>query len=291
MATAPEILAVVVNHRRPDLTAACVRSLQADLSADVRVVIVDNASGDGSVEYLQSSTAGDDVHIVASPVNVGYGAGHNLGVRSGVEVWGEPSFVWLLNSDITVPAGTTGELVRASRREPSVGIWGPTLVCPDGAIQCAGGARLRRWMLSPQLRTTPGPFDYIHGAAPFLPWRAFDELGGFDERFFLYYEEVDLSHRARAAGWQLAWCPEAAVVHVGGASTGADRGPSAVSEYHSSLSGLRYLALHHKALLPVAAVCRLAGKAVLLTARGHPGDLRHVLRAYRDFAMRRPGRA
>jgi GT2 family glycosyltransferase len=220
------------------------------------------------------------VRVIRNERNVGFATAANQGAAAT-----ESPYVAFLNPDVVLTQPTLSHLAAVLDRRPDLGAAGPALLLPDGTPQpySHGGdptpgylarrlaARLRgralhAWSGSDVLET-----GWVAGTCLVARRRAFEEVGGFDERFFMYFEDVDLGRRMRAAGWSIAFVPTTAVVHLGGAVAPAE----AVREYDRSLARL-YRKRHGRvAAAGVAAALRAyrAGRAV--TARpGHGGRAR-----------------
>ena len=284
--------AVVVNHDAGDALTACVTSLRAE---GVRhVVVVDNASGDDSLERLEKTDP--DVRVVRSGRNLGYGAGANRGIA----VLGD-DYVLVCNPDVVVHAGAVEVLCRALEADGSVGIAGPRILEPDGSrypsarafpswADAAGHALLgaalpgnrftRRYRMDDLSDDHPSAVDWVSGAC-FLARRSLLEaLGGFDESYFMYLEDTDLCFRASRTGFRVLYVPEAVVSHLQGLSTG--RRP------------YRMLVAHHRSALRFAARTtsgwRRAGLpavALLLGLRLAAVALRQAVVSWRGAAERR----
>jgi GT2 family glycosyltransferase/serine acetyltransferase len=239
------VAAVVVNYRTADLTARAVSALLPELAAvgPAHVIVVDNASGDGSFERLQASAREcgwqDRVTVLAAPGNGGYGAGINLAVRHALAGADKPEYVYIINSDAYAEPGTIAKLVSFLDRTPDAGLAGGVVLGTDDATQGAafrfptiwseieGAAHiglltrlLNRYVVP--LRTPPETTEaeWISGASMLIRRRVFEEVGLFDEGFFLYFEEVDMCRRAEAAGWRRYFVADAPVRHIGSVSTG-----------------------------------------------------------------------
>jgi GT2 family glycosyltransferase len=176
--------------------------------------------------------------VISPPKKQGYGANLNLGVRSlprGLDFW------LLGNDDLEFAEGSLGKLVETLEEHPDTAAVGPALVDLHGrhqaglltapapsqiALEFARLLPLRSaWprleeMVLRRARNDRSAAQWISGAAMLIRAHAFRSVGGFDEDFFLYFEETDLCVRLHEAGWHVAWRPDAAVLHVGGASTG-----------------------------------------------------------------------
>jgi N-acetylglucosaminyl-diphospho-decaprenol L-rhamnosyltransferase len=273
--------AVVVNYEAGPLLLECVTSLRADESAGVaELVVVDNGSRDGSVAALRREHP--DVRVVKSPGNVGYARAANLGIAST-----RAEVVAVLNADTRFEPGTAGPLVDRIEHENGLAAVGPRIKNLDGTdypsartIPSTTDAVMHGvlglwWPTNPfttryrQLDAAPDhvrEVDWLSGAAIWFRRRALDEVGGWDERYFMYLEDVDLCWRLRRAGWAVSYEPAGVVWHVQGAST-ARRPYRMIAEHHRSawrFARRRYTGAR-AVLLPFAAVY-LAARGVLAMA-------------------------
>lgn len=248
------LVIVIVNFRSSGLVIDAVESVQH--ACDDRrwgTVIVDNGSGDASVGVLSAAITqrgwSERTCLLESARNGGFGAGNNLGIQIAVRE-GAP-VIWLLNPDTLVHEPVFDRVRAFFELHPEAGIVGTGLVDAKGEPDCAahndpsplgeleGAAAfgpisrlLARWAVSPShmqprsgLKDADGdaaPFrcDWVSGASMFVRREVFEQIGGFDEGFFLYFEEVDLCRRARDAGWEVWHLPATRVVHLEGATTG-----------------------------------------------------------------------
>jgi GT2 family glycosyltransferase len=219
-------IAVVSYETRDDL-AACLESLRP---AEAEVWVVDNASRDGSAAMVAERFP--EVQLVAGEENLGYGRAVNVVGRRTRSAW-----IAAANADIVLRPGALDALLAAGDRDPGAGILAPRLVRPDGRVQQsfhpfpdarvalafalgARGALADR--LAIEGRTDLGRerrVDWAHGALLLVRREAWDAVGGFDERLWLYAEDLDLCWRARRAGWATRYVPGAVVDHRVSAST------------------------------------------------------------------------
>ena len=235
---------VTVNYRTAETTIRAIEHALADLGElDAAITVVDNASGDGSLERLRAAAEtrgwGDRVAILDAGKNGGFGAGNNLAIRAALDSADPPDYVYLLNPDAFVDSGAMAAIVAFMDAHPNVGIAGTRIYDEDGTIHPSAfrfptvlselerGLRLglatrllERWVVWKGMPDTTGPVDWVSGASCVLRRQLLSEVGLFDEGFFLYFEETDLCRRARAAGWECWFLAEASVVHMEGASTG-----------------------------------------------------------------------
>ncbi len=239
------VLIVMVNYRTADLAVACLRSIVEELMPypRARVVVVDNQSGDGSFDRLQAAVAGagwgGQVEIVLSPVNGGFAAGNNLGIRTAQRADWRPSHVWLINPDAEVRPGALALLLQFMAAHPRAGIVGGSMESPTGEAwpyafgfpsiwsEIDNSLRLgfvSRWLarhaVLRRMGNRPEPVDWICGANFMIRGELLDSVGLMDEDYFLYFEEVDYCLQARRAGWECWYVPDARVMHIAGQSSG-----------------------------------------------------------------------
>ncbi len=233
MTASPPVSVVVVSWNTRDLLARCLDSLAISHSAGLaHVVVVDNASSDGSAELVRERYQWAE--LVATQENLGFGTAVNVGARASDSPW-----IAAANADIELSEDTLGELLQAGSRWPRCGVLAPRLVQSDDYVQGSVFAFPRLltillastgfFALSPRLasRMHSGRWDpereaeveWALGAFLMLRREAFVAVGGFDERLWMYAEDLDLCWRLRRADWATVYVPGAAVRHVGGAST------------------------------------------------------------------------
>jgi N-acetylglucosaminyl-diphospho-decaprenol L-rhamnosyltransferase len=224
---------VVVNHNSGEFLSRCLASVYAaggDLSLDV--VIVDNASRDGSV---RATTEHPAARALENRSNRGFAAAANQGIFATTA-----PFVLLLNPDAEIIAGTLPALLKVAGEHPRTGAIGLLVRNPDGTIQPSarkvpglleglGHAFLgpvmpnnrftRSYTMAGWDRASEREVEWISGSAMLLRREAFDEVAGFDEGYFMYVEDVDLCTRLRAAGWTVLFSPEVEAVHEIGVSS------------------------------------------------------------------------
>jgi GT2 family glycosyltransferase len=213
------VAVVVPNYNGAGFIGDCLDALLAQERPPDDVVVVDNGSTDDSADVIAAGWP--SVRVVRSATNLGFAGGVNLGVRAT-----DAPLVAVLNSDAIVDRRWLAELLRAPRPD-DVWAWGSVLVAEEtGRIESAGDLCSNLGLASKHLRDQPldalpdAPYDVFAppGAAPLYRRDVFDALGGYEERFFLYYEDVDLSFRARLRGHRALMVPSARVRHALGRS-------------------------------------------------------------------------
>ena len=263
MSAWPTVSAVVVSYNSATYLPDCIRSLRSEGVADV--VVVDNASSDGSVAAVLA--ADPAVKVVETGANLGFGTGANRGVAAA-----SGDYVLVLNPDTVVEPGTVKALADALDRDPGLAVVGPRMENVDGSLYPS----VRRFpnltvafghaflgLVSPGNRYTrdyrmldwdhdrpAADVDWVGGACLLVRRSAFDAVGGFDEDYFMYVEDVDLCWRLGRAGWRIGYDPAGRVVHALGGS--------------SRLRPYRMIAEHHRSLLRFAAQRLTGAKRALL---------------------------
>lgn len=246
------VTVVLVSYNTRELTLDCLRSLTPELnSTQDAIVVVDNASHDGSVDAIR--TEFPSIQLIENGVNVGFGAANNIAFAQC-----QTPFVWLLNTDTLVRSGALLAMFKAIESRPQIGAVGCRLENKDGSLQrsCwsfpspirawgeAFGLNrvglLRDWHRWPH--DTEEAVDFVIGAALLVRKEVIQTVGGFDEDFFLYAEEADWQKRMTANGWQICFTPQGTVVHLGGASGASMPDRQLVDNCRGTA---RYIRKHH----------------------------------------------
>ncbi len=225
MTMAPVTTIVLLNWNGGEDTICCLRSLARVLDSSSRVLVVDNHSTDGSVERIRKEFPQTELLQLSS--NLGYGGGNNAGFRRAVETGAE--YVIFLNNDTVVDADFCKPLIETLQRDPAVGIAVPKIFYFDRSetLWYAGGeVNLTTGLIRHRgLRKADAPeFDragttgYATGCCMAMRSRDFQEVGGFDESFRMYAEDVDLSLRIRSMGMSITYVPSSRVWHKVSAS-------------------------------------------------------------------------
>ena len=281
-ATAPRVSAIVVSYNTRAELLRCLEALTAQAGVPLETIVVDNASTDGTVEAVRA--AFPEVQVLANAENLGFARANNIGLRAA-----RGELVLVANSDCELRPGALAALVAILEARPDVAIVGPRTVGTDGAPQVSFGPSLTplaEWRQGRLVRGVKAGEaealrraetlaaqeqepDWVSASCFLARKAALDAVGGFDESFFLYEEDVDLCVRVRAAGGRILYTPVAEVVHHLGRSM--DRAPAlARLEYHRS--HLRFYAKHNPGAERLALRGWMAGRAILGWLGAGPGD-------------------
>lgn len=245
---------IIVNYKTPELTIKALRALYNSSALPKQVILVDNKSNDGIEDLVRNEFP--EVEVMMNHENVGFAKANNMAIRDLVN---QP-FIWLLNSDTETGRHSLEQLYKYMEIHREIGVLGPQLVYPNGALQSVGGyfpdftnvlgyllpfgfflpqkikRKSRRIALYPQLIPESGLLlDYVTGAACMLRKEALDQVGLLGEEFFMYFEEVALCWRMKQAGWKVKVIPTEPVMHVYGGSFQTKRDPKRLKLFLSSL--------------------------------------------------------
>lgn len=258
----PEISIIIVNWNTRQLLKNCLEALQAHLNGiTFEIWVVDNASTDDTLMMLRADFP--QVRIIQNSVNLGFARANNQAMEKA-----SGHYLLLINSDAMVTSDSVQALYHLAEKEPAAGIVGACLLNPDGSFQASyaefpnlwrefliltGLGRLFFGHAYPNHVPVPGEkpriVDYVQGACLLVRRKAYEEIGGLDEGYFMYSEEVDWCYAMRQAGWQVWYQPEAKVLHLGSASSTAR--PTA-RELQLYLSRVRFFRKHYG---KIAALC------------------------------------
>jgi GT2 family glycosyltransferase len=243
-----DLAVVVVNYNTGDFLARCMESVHAS-AGDValEVVVVDNASRDDSAERGVESHP--DVRVIRNDTNRGFARAANQGIAAT-----SAPLILLLNPDAQIVGGTLAGLVKVARERPRAGAIGVLVRNPNGSIQpsarrvprlgeALGHAFLgpvypnnrftRQYTMAEWDRASEREVEWVSGSAVLLRREALAEVGAFDEGYFMYVEDVDLSTRLRRRGWKVLFSPELEVIHQIGVSTRGQHGRMAFEHSRS----------------------------------------------------------
>lgn len=281
--TAPQLdlSVIILSFNTRELTLACVQSVFAardDLALEV--IVVDNASSDGTVAALQAACP--EMCIIANSQNLGFSRGNNMGLRAA-----QGHYLMLLNSDTIVQPGALRALVNFMDAHPNAGACGPMLLNEDGSLQPSGRPLPSVWRLFVDMTrlyrlwqrdvfaqhhrdyTQPARVGEVSGAALLIRHEAYERVGGFDEKLFAYYEDVDLCKCIADAGYAVYYAPDAKVIHLWKRSSRA----APEQTYRAGQTSARYYFRKHHGPLAQAVVqaMLLAKEAALIVANAMRG--------------------
>jgi N-acetylglucosaminyl-diphospho-decaprenol L-rhamnosyltransferase len=318
-----KVAGVLVNYRTAELTAQAIAALLGELAAlgPHHVYVVDNDSQDGSLETLRREAAergfGDRVTLIAAPRNGGYGYGINLAIDRALSDVQRPEYLYVINTDAVPDPDSLARLCAFMDAHPDAGIAGSCIHGPDGTVQGAGfrfpslwseldetlalgllSRALHRYVVAIPPAREHREVDWVPGTSMLIRTRAIEQVGRFDEGFFLYFEETDFCRRLRRRGWKSYYVADAPITHIGCVSTGMLDKSRRMPRYWLA-SRHRYFLKHHGRAY--AAACDAAWVAGYVMGHGkralqgrstqrRPHMLRDfVLAGARDLiAMRRP---
>jgi len=217
----PVVSVVIVNYNGLHFLKDCVQSLLSQTFRQIEIIVVDNASSDNTVEFLKGQYPG--LKIIENTINYGFAGGINEGIRHA-----SGSFILTMNNDTSADPHCIEHLIAVMNTDDRTGMCATKMLLPDNRIDSTGicisrsGAAWDRGIFennNGQFGEREDVFGPCAGAALYRK-TMLDEIGLFDEDFFLYMEDVDLAFRARLAGWNCVFVPEAVVYHYHGGTSG-----------------------------------------------------------------------
>ncbi len=241
----------IVTYRARDFLRECIHSIYARTSTLCpEIIVVDNCSQDGTVEMLRVDFP--NVHLILNDRNAGFSAPANQAIRAS-----HGQFILLLNNDTRVLPGALDRLVEFVAGHPEIGICGPKVLNRDGTFQqqCRRGLahpwdlfcyfsglsrafpksrRFARYLLTYLDENAANPVDAVSGSCMLIRRQVIDQIGLLDERFFAYQEDADYSLRAKQAGWQVYYYPEAQIIHYAGEGGSRINPWKSIYEWHKS---------------------------------------------------------
>jgi len=237
---------IIVNYNGANFLDECIRSIfLTEPQVSFEVIVIDNASQDNSVAILENLP--HPIRIIKNNENIGFAAANNQGAREAIGLR-----LFLLNNDTVVTPDAIDRLIEYFDSTPDLGVVSPMLLNADGSVQ-GHGSGLLTWLYR---TSTPRFVAFVTGAAMMIRASVYAEVGGFDEAYFFYNEDVDLCKTLRKRGYKIAYCPDAKIFHFGGLSTSTRKAASVIEGYRGGL----YLCQKHYGPLVYA----IYSKAVLL---------------------------
>ena len=273
-----KIAIVILNWNGKENTLACLRSISRLQSTDysLQTIVIDNASSDESVEsikYYVSGIKGSKIELIVNNKNLGYAGGNNVGIRYAIDV--EAEYVLILNNDTLVDRNLIEELLKVAKTDEKIGIVAPKIYFAPGfefhrdrykknelgkVIWYAGGTMDWANVIGSHRgvdEVDQGQYnkiektDFASGCCLLLKAELIKKVGMFDEKYFLYYEDSDLSERAKKAGFDIVYAPKAVLWHKNAGSAGGSG--STLQDYYITrnrlLFGMRYAPIRAKIAL------------------------------------------
>lgn len=250
----PDVTVSIVNWNTKDELFECLKSVLDQEGVEFEIIVVDNASPDGSAEFVRNEY-GSQITLIENSTNFGFGAAHNMAIRQSTG-----RYVLLLNPDCRLlETDALAKTVGFLDANASVGILGPKILNPDGTLQFSArrfpnmvaavfrhtifgklfpkNKFVREYLMTDWAHDQVTDIDWVSGAALTVRREMVDKIGALDERFFMYCEDVDWCRRAHEAGWRVVYFPMTAVSHRIGAAS--DKTPvTMIRQHHRSM--LRY---------------------------------------------------
>ncbi len=251
-----KLLSVIVNYKTSDLIIDTIRALlqETKVITEAKIVVVDNDSQDGSYEFLVNYIIEQNwqqfVEIYQSPVNGGFGFGNNFAIRKFLNSSSSPEYVYLINPDAVPKPDAVSHLLELMEKEQKIGIVGSSVVNAAGEKEVAAfrypnviseftrGAQigtinkiLNPWRVAMGVLDQTCEVDWVTGSSMMIRSQALNDIGLFDEKFFLYFEETDLCWRARLSGWKVFHHQVSSIMHIEGAATGIDNKEKRTPKY------------------------------------------------------------
>jgi GT2 family glycosyltransferase len=300
--SAPVLSILVISYNTRAMTLDCLRTVVAETRTPYELIVLDNASADGSAEAIAAEFP--EVRLIASPENLGFAEGNNVAARVA-----RGEYLLLLNPDTLVLRGALDKLLGFARAEPQAGIWGGRTLFADGSLNPSScWRRLDLWALAMRAsglaglfrdspvfnaeayggwrRDSPREVDVVTGCLFLIRRESWDRLGGFDPSYVMYGDEADLCRRAQTIGLRPMITPEAEIVHYAGASETV-RADKLVRLYRALMTLIRrhfppWQRPLARALLLATPLTRTLALAVLPARVGRPGR-----EAWRELWVRR----
>ncbi len=208
----PEISVIIVNFNTAELLTKCLQSIQKQRDATFEIFVVDNASSDDSVHLI--NTEFEQINLIANQRNLGFSAANNQAIPKA-----KGSLLLFLNPDTVVHAGAFHAMLDYLLLNPEVGLAGARIINPDGSHQSSVEYRYPgQRHTADELCSLPGRIAWLSGAAIIARREVIEKINGFDERYFLYGEDIDICLSARKAGYPIGYIPNAIITHWGGQS-------------------------------------------------------------------------
>lgn len=278
-----DLSVIIVSYNTRNILHDCLKSLYKNTPLKFEVIIVDNASTDGSIEMIKKNFP--KVRLIVNKENKGFGGGNNQGSKIA-----KSDYLLLLNSDTVIKDDAIAKTLNYAKSQKNLGAISCQLLNKDGSIQPSGGyfpnlANLITWQFGlddlpivgsiiqnlikpvhPKLSFYTGPkkMDWVTGAFTIIPTKIYKQVGGFDEKIFMYAEELELCYRIKKRGYEVRYYPKFSITHLGGKSGGTKLA------LQSEIKGIKYFFTKHRQAwqLPLVNLVFLIGSSLRYLAFG-----------------------
>jgi len=229
---------IILNWNKWELTAECINSLSNLTGVKYKLVVVDNGSSDNSISHLKELYP--QLFMIKNEKNLGFGGGNNPGIEYALNHGAE--YIWLLNNDTEVEKNTLSAMLEEAEKDSKIGAVGSMIydINDKTTLQVCGGGHIHYFRCYAEtnfILSNVDKLDYISGASILLRSKALQEIGLFDDNFFMYWEDVDLGVRLKKRGYRFSISSNAKVYHHESASCG---GPNVTRDYYEFISALYF---------------------------------------------------
>lgn len=294
----PVVWILVLHWRGPDFTRACLESVQKLTYSNYKILLVDNGSDNQDGEVLKRRFP--EIDLLRLAENFGFAGGCNRGMEYCLDKNAE--FIWLVNNDAKVAADSLSKLIDQAQSHSEAGALGgavvDSLTAKNQRVEASRGTinfRSAKTKVISDTVTTPTYCEWLHGSNLLLRATTLKEVGLFDERYFLYFEDTELCHRINLKGWKCLFVPDAKIEHLGSASTQDSRRHWRSYYYirNRFLFFNTYLTGTEKLPATLNMLAHVARHALVLPFRGENGrdKLRAELLGTRDYFNKQFGKA
>ncbi|NQY75379.1 MAG: glycosyltransferase family 2 protein [Candidatus Margulisbacteria bacterium] len=220
----PKLSIVIVNYNGAKFIQRCLDSILNSTQTPHEIIVIDNQSQDNSIAILK--TYETRITLILNPQNVGFAKANNQGFKVS-----KGDCILLLNNDTIVTSGALDQMVSYLDNHPNVGGLGPRLLNPDGSVQSQGSI-LNQWIFKSK---SPRSVSFLCFAAFLTRSKILQQMGGLDENFFFYNEDIDLCKRFKKQGLDIIYFPESEIIHFGGLSTQSLKPTAIIEGYRGGL--------------------------------------------------------
>lgn len=316
-----KVYILILNWNNWKDTVECLKSVFRNSYPDFQVVVIDNASTDGSEEEIEQWAYKESIPIVKygreiaesggqpekeishslifiqTGDNLGYAGGNNVGIRYALKK-NDCEYIWLLNNDTVVDRDALSQMVKCEEADERRGMVGSKLLYHDrpDVLQAAGGCRISPWMGNASLIASnekddgkwdePFELSYVSGASLLVKKAVVEDVGLFEEKYFLYWEDADWGVRARKKGYKILYCPDGKVWHKEG---GTSSYLNLKLDYYWVRNGLYFTRKFYPYYLPLVPLSYLAKYTLIRMLKRQPFNFMAYVRGIFDFLRGKTG--